>query len=122
MCFKMGGACFLIPYCLSLFTIAMPMYLVETMFGQLIKTKMHQRYGMISHAWWAISVSQAMVCFFTTIYYVTLMAWSFSFFLDALRDPIPWAIIKEEFTNLTSKNETSESAAQQNKTTELWNP
>ena len=33
MCYKMGGACFLIPYCVSLFLIAMPMYLVETVFG-----------------------------------------------------------------------------------------
>ena len=33
MCYKMGGAAFLIPYCFSLFLIAMPMYMVETLYG-----------------------------------------------------------------------------------------
>jgi hypothetical protein len=30
------------------------------------------------------------VGFFTVIYYVTLMAWSFSLFFDSFKDPFPW--------------------------------
>lgn len=41
MCYKMGGAAFLIPYCCSLFLIAMPMYMIETLFGQLIRSNLH---------------------------------------------------------------------------------
>lgn len=33
MCFKMGGAAFLIPYCCSLFLIAVPMMTMETLYG-----------------------------------------------------------------------------------------
>jgi SNF family Na+-dependent transporter len=40
MAYTMGGAAFLIPYLVSLFAIAMPMYMIETLFGQLIRTKL----------------------------------------------------------------------------------
>jgi SNF family Na+-dependent transporter len=48
MAYTMGGAAFLIPYFISLFFIAMPMYMIETLFGQLIRTKLNERYGSIS--------------------------------------------------------------------------
>ena len=41
MCYSNGGAAFFIPYLIALFFIAMPMYLVETSFGQLIQCKLH---------------------------------------------------------------------------------
>jgi SNF family Na+-dependent transporter len=40
--------------------------------------------------WWAIALTQLATCFFTTIYYVTLMAWSFSYFFDSWKNPFPW--------------------------------
>jgi len=96
MCYKMGGACFLIPYGVSLFLIAMPMYLVETVFGQLIAMKLPNRFGSIVPALWGISMTQAFVCFFTNIYYICLMAWSFSYFFASFQDPLPWTIKSEE--------------------------
>ena len=33
MAYSMGGFTFLIPYLISLFFIAMPMYMIETLFG-----------------------------------------------------------------------------------------
>jgi len=57
MCYKMGGAAFLIPYGVALFMIAMPMYMVETLYGQLIATKLHNRYSIISKPFWAITMT-----------------------------------------------------------------
>jgi SNF family Na+-dependent transporter len=54
MCYKSGGAAFLIPYFIALFFIAMPMYLVETAYGQLLDMKLHHRYGVISPGWWTV--------------------------------------------------------------------
>lgn len=96
MVYTMGGAAFLIPYAISLFFIAMPMYMVETLYGQLIRTKLQERYGVISKAFWAVAITQVVCCFLTTIYYVTLMAWSFSYFFDAFKDPFPWVMSKAE--------------------------
>ena len=57
MAYTMGGAAFLIPYLVSLFFIAMPMYMVETLYGQLIATKLHNRYSIISKPFWAITMT-----------------------------------------------------------------
>lgn len=56
MCYAMGGAVFLIPYMMSLFLVAMPMYLLETIFGQIITCKLHQRWAIFSRPLWAISM------------------------------------------------------------------
>jgi SNF family Na+-dependent transporter len=57
MAYSMGGAAFLIPYFVSLFAIAMPMYMIETLFGQLIRTKLHERYGVVSRTFWGIAIT-----------------------------------------------------------------
>jgi len=30
------------------------------------------------------------------IYYITLMAWSFSFFFDSFKSPLPWTLKNDE--------------------------
>jgi len=45
---------------------------------------------------WGIAITQAFVGFFTVIYYVTLMAWSFSLFFDAWKSPFPWVMSEAE--------------------------
>jgi len=102
MAYTMGGAAFLIPYFISLFFIAMPMYMVETLFGQLIRTKLNERYGTINKMFWGIAITQFFVGFFTVIYYVTLMAWSFSLFFDAWKSPFPWVMTEAELAIKTA--------------------
>lgn len=43
------------------------------------------------------------VGFFTVIYYVTLMAWSFSLFFDSWKDPFPWVMTEAELTAKKAK-------------------
>ena len=93
MCYTSGGAVFFIPYLCCLFLIAIPMYLVETAYGQLIVCKLQHRYAIISKRWWGLSIAQILVCFFTLLYYITLMAWSVAYFFGAFTSPMPW--IKE---------------------------
>ena len=107
MLYSNGGVVFLIPYLCCLFFIAVPMYLCETAYGQLIEMKLQCRFGAINQSWWAIILCQTCVCFFTCIYYITLMAWSFSYFFDAFVDPLPW-LNKKAATATTLKD--------------IWNP
>lgn len=100
MLYSNGGVVFLIPYLCCLFFIAVPMYLCETAYGQLIEMKLQCRFGAINQSWWAIILCQTCVCFFTCIYYITLMAWSFSYFFDAFVDPLPW--LKEGAADATT--------------------
>merc|ERR1719181_2670202 len=122
MAYTMGGAAFLIPYLVSLFAIAMPMYMIETLFGQLIRTKLQERYGSVSRVFWGIAITQMFVGFFTVIYYVTLMAWSFSLFFDSWKDPFPWVMTKEE---LAAKQKLIDANPEKYKgiaASNIWNP
>ena len=92
MCYKSGGAAFLIPYFIALFFVAVPMYMVETAYGQLLDLKLHHRYGAISAGWWTLIPLQVSVNFFTSTYYITLMAWSISFFFESFKWDLPWLI------------------------------
>lgn len=123
MAYSMGGFTFLIPYLISLFFIAMPMYMIETLFGQLIRTRLNERYGVIHKAWWGIAVTQMFVGFFTVIYYVTLMAWSFALFFDAWKSPFPWVLTDEQKAALAKKKASlPEDERNSIKTSDLWNP
>jgi SNF family Na+-dependent transporter len=100
MLYSNGGGVFLIPYLCALFFIAIPMYFVETAYGQLIECKLQLRYSIIKPSWWGISLCQICVCVFTCVYYITLMAWSFSFFFASWVSPLPW--LKEGAENATT--------------------
>lgn len=113
LCYKSGGAVFLIPYLISLVAIAIPLYMLETAYGQLIKCKLQQRFSIISPALWATSFCQIAVSWLTTIYYITLMAWSFSFFFDSFKNPLPWVENSAEEGKELTKAQSAEN---------LWNP
>ena len=54
--FTNGGAAFLIPYLLAMVLVAIPMYLLETTFGQLVRCKLHNRYAMINQKVWGFGL------------------------------------------------------------------
>lgn len=95
MLFQNGGAVFLIPYLLSLAIIGVPMYYMETAYGQLVNCKLHQRYAIIAPKAWGFILLQFFICFFTCVFYVSLMAWSFIYFFESFKSPLPWTIKKE---------------------------
>ena len=92
MCYKNGGFAFLIPYFVSLFFVALPMYMVETAFGQMIDMNLIHRYGSIVPGLWTVVPLQVCINFFTATYYITLMAWSMFYFFNAFSSPLPWAV------------------------------
>ena len=92
MCYTTGGAAFLIPYFFSFFFIAVPLFLIETAYGQLIVCRLHTRWGALVPRLWGIKIAQVWICFTTCIYYIALMAWSFSFFFASFKSDLPWML------------------------------
>lgn len=90
MCYSLGGAAFLIPYFFCFFLIAVPMFLLETSYGQLIDMKLPYRWGAIAPRMWGLKWVQCSICFFTTVYYVLLLSWSYLFFFESFKSPLPW--------------------------------
>jgi len=90
LCYENGGLGFLIPYGMSFFLIAVPMFLLETGYGQLLECKLAYRWGSIFPRAWGLKLVQVFICYFLTSYYVMLMSWSFSMFFDSFKSPFPW--------------------------------
>ena len=68
------------PYILGLFLIAIPMYSVETAFGQCYTQETYSmRYSTTSRRFLGYTYAQLLVSMLTNLYYVVLMAWSFSY-------------------------------------------
>lgn len=59
--YQNGGAAFLIPYFLALFTLAIPVYMLEITWGQLIQCKLQNRMSVVSKRLWGISMAQLVI-------------------------------------------------------------
>lgn len=107
LCYSLGGFGFLIPYFFSFFLIAVPFFLLETGYGQMIDMPLHHRWGAIVPRLWGFKFVQTWICFWTVVYYITLMAWSFYFFFASWKwsqDTLPWYIPEpDQNTGTTSK-------------------
>lgn len=90
--YEYGGWTFFIPYLVSLFLIGLPIWMMETAFGQLISMRLHARWGSIHPRFWGISIVQLIMSFFYCTYYITLIVWSFSYFFDSFKANLPWLI------------------------------
>ena len=90
-----GGGAFLVPYFLAVFLIVIPMYSVETAFGQCYRKPLSQRFASISPRLWGFSFAQLIVCCLNNLYYVVLMAWSVAYLFQSFITPLPW--VKHSF-------------------------
>jgi solute carrier family 6 GABA transporter-like protein 1 len=91
-CYINGGAAFLIPYLITLIFVAIPMFMLETAFGQLVDCKLKNRFSIIHPGLWPVIALQAIICAVSSAYYITLMAWSFSFLLESFSWDLPWLV------------------------------
>lgn len=98
----------MIPYFFCFFFIAVPLFLIETAYGQLIDCRLHLRWGALVPKLWSVKVVQVSICFATCIYYITLMAWSFRFFFASFQSELPWMLS-------SATKDTAKSSA------DLWN-
>lgn len=85
-----GGAIFLIPYSLAIIMIAIPLYMIETSYGQILECKTHHRFSVINRRFFGFSICQFLICLLAQTYYNTLLGWSIGFFIKSFSSPLPW--------------------------------
>lgn len=111
LAYKNGGGAFLIPYFLMLFFIAIPLFFLESSFGQFSSQ------GPIS-VWRAVPVMQGvgvtmvMANILVTIYYNVIIAYSLFYMFASFQFPLPWSecsgncsVTPEEVCNRTAVND-----------------
>lgn len=99
MLYENGGGAFLIPYCFSLFFICMPLFLLETAYGQLTRRKAHKFFSSISPKLKGFTYAQLFMGVMSNIFYVVLLMWSVAFLFNSFTTPLPWEATEEDEKN-----------------------
>jgi NSS family neurotransmitter:Na+ symporter len=106
LCYKNGGGAFLIPYAVALFTVGIPLMILEIGLGQKMRGSAPMSFARINKhwewlGWWAVNF----VMFGIVLYYSVVIAWClnyvfFAFNLSWGADPNNFFF--SQFLNLTS--------------------
>ncbi len=104
VCYQNGGGAFLIPYFVALFTVGIPLLVVEFGVGQWFGTAAPGAFGNVNKkwewaGWWALSST-----FVIVVYYSVIMAWCLSYLFHSIG--LVWgnnpALFFNEFLGKTS--------------------
>ena len=68
------------PYFISILLIQLPLFALETAYGQLVRLKMHKAFSSINSRYRGFSYAQIVIGIYFSSYYVVLLAWSVDYF------------------------------------------
>jgi len=89
--FSEGGFAFLIPYVLALHIIVIPLWTLETAWGQMIRCRMHHKFGIIHPKLQGLIAGMVSLATLTVAYYQVFFPWFFHYLFASFKSPFPWA-------------------------------
>ncbi|KAG1679904.1 Sodium- and chloride-dependent glycine transporter 2 [Nymphon striatum] len=90
MCYKNGGAVFLIPYILMLVLVGFPLFYMELCLGQ-FSGKGPVKVWAVVPVMRGVGYAMVLNSFFKASYYVILVAYTFYYFFASLSSTLPWS-------------------------------
>ena len=103
--YRNGGGVFFIPFFISIVVIVYPMFYVEMAYGQIYRPKLDEFYSNFHPKLLALGFGMVLVNLYIILYFQSIVAWCFSFFLYSFQDPLPWAVKDNNFLDDTYFNE-----------------
>uniref|UniRef100_A0A3P8UHQ0 Transporter n=1 Tax=Cynoglossus semilaevis TaxID=244447 RepID=A0A3P8UHQ0_CYNSE len=91
LCYKNGGGVFFIPYILFFFTCGVPLFLLETSLGQYTQQGTITCWRKICPLFEGLGYGTLMVVWYSSIYYVVILAWAFFYLFSSFSSELPWA-------------------------------
>ncbi|XP_048736323.1 sodium-dependent neutral amino acid transporter B(0)AT3-like isoform X2 [Ostrea edulis] len=88
---KNGGGAFLIPYTIMLAIEGIPIFYLELAVGQRLRKGAIGAWNEISPYLGGIGIASAMVSFWVSLYYNTIIAWCLYYLVNSFRSSLPWA-------------------------------
>ncbi len=88
---KFGGGAFLVPYFIALFTLGLPLLIMEFGLGQRASKGMIGAFGDIKKKFSALGFLGQTAGILVLSYYVVIMAWIVLFLIYSFQSPLPWA-------------------------------
>jgi len=110
--YKYGGGAFLIPYIIFVIFCGFPMFFLETSLGQFTRRGAFQAWN-VAPIMKGVGLGAGVLSFFSSLYYITVMAWSVLYFVQSIRlTTLPWMTCNNwynterciTYENATTKN------------------
>ena len=92
LCFKWGGALFFIPYFFCLFTIGIPVTLMELGLGQLYQRGDIGVFHGIHPRLMGVGLASILSAYSIVAYYNVIIAWALIYLVSSFMDPLPWSL------------------------------
>lgn len=90
LCFKNGGASFLIPYFVCLVFCGIPIFYLEVAVGQYLSLGTIGVWSAICPMLKGVGYAMVALSFLGSAYYNVVIAWSMFYMFDAFRSDVPW--------------------------------
>lgn len=103
LCFKWGGALFFIPYLFCLFTIGIPVTLMELALGQVLQRGDVGVFRGIHPRLMGVGLASVLAAFCIDAYYNVIIAWALIYLVSSFINPLPWSLQYTVDINQTTK-------------------
>jgi SNF family Na+-dependent transporter len=103
--YKNGGGTFLIPYLIMLLLVGLPIFFMEFVIGQYMKSGPVKLFGNIAPIFSGIGYMMIALSSIIGVYYNVIMGWSIYYLFSGFTSQLPWANCTnmENYTAITGK-------------------
>lgn len=106
LCYKWGGGLFFVPYLGSLFTLGIPMMILEFGLGQLFQRGDIGVFRNIHPRLAGVGAASVLSSYCITLYYNCIIAWALIYLVAAFINPLPWSSVYADPTTGAYKDST----------------
>ncbi|KAL7637204.1 UNVERIFIED_CONTAM: hypothetical protein RMT77_011916 [Armadillidium vulgare] len=100
LCYKNGGAVFLIPYATMLFCAGLPLFFLELALGQYVSLGPNILFHKIAPITAGLGWAMIIVSTLVAIYYNMILAWTFFYTFASFTGTLPWGHCNNEFNSI----------------------
>jgi len=97
LCYKNGGAVFLIPYLTMLVFAGLPMFFLELALGQYVALGPTSLYPQLSPLFGGLGIAMPIISYYVSVYFDIIMAWSFYYIFYSFTSELPWGTCDNDF-------------------------
>ena len=97
LCFKNGGGVFLIPYCIALFGVGVPLLFLQIALGQFMSRSGPDAWNLYPLSK-GLGVASIFIQSYVSLYYIVIIAWIIYYFYSTLTlEALPWTTCLESY-------------------------
>jgi len=97
LCYQNGGGAFLIPYCIMLFCLGIPIFLLELTIGQFSSMAPITLFKHYAPGFKGLGVAMFLASVCVGLYYNMIIAWTLYYTYSSMTADLPWQYCSHEF-------------------------